>query len=189
VRLAPDAPLSDGEVVVRRVELTDAEPYARAFADDPELGTWLGFEADPDETWARARFADAPQAARELRFGELGIVDAREGAWAGDVVVHHAVERSLRCELGVFVGAGHRGRGFARRALALVVDWLFTEGGMARIEVSTTPDNVPMLALARALAFVQEGTLRRRDVERGRRVDVVWFGLLREEWPGRARPR
>jgi RimJ/RimL family protein N-acetyltransferase len=38
-------------------------------------------------------------------------------------------------------------------------------------------------ALARRLGFTREGVLRKRNVERGRRVDVVWFGVLREEWP------
>jgi RimJ/RimL family protein N-acetyltransferase len=27
--------------------------------------------------------------------------------------------------------------------------------------------------------------LRQRNVERGQRVDVVWFGVLREEWHAR----
>ena len=41
-----------------------------------------------------------------------------------------------------------------------------------------------MPALAARLGFTHEGVLRARNVERGRRVDVVWFGLLREEWAG-----
>ena len=39
-----------------------------------------------------------------------------------------------------------------------------------------------MFALAERLGFTQEGVLRKRNVERGQRVDVVWFGVLREEW-------
>ena len=37
-------------------------------------------------------------------------------------------------------------------------------------------------ARGRGLGFRQEGVLRKRNVERGRRVDIVWFGVLREEW-------
>jgi len=50
------------------------------------------------------------------------------------------------------------------------------------IELTTTPDNAGAIALAERLGFVREGVLRRRVVERGRAVDIVWFGLLREEW-------
>jgi len=48
--------------------------------------------------------------------------------------------------------------------------------------MTTTPDNAAVFALARRLGFTQEGVLRKRNVERGQRVDVVWFGVLREEW-------
>ena len=50
------------------------------------------------------------------------------------------------------------------------------------------PDDAPAYAaafgddpeLGRLLGM--EGVLRKRNVERGQRVDVVWFGVLREEW-------
>ena len=32
------------------------------------------------------------------------------------------------------------------------------------------------------LGMTKEGTLRQNRVERGRLVDEVWFGLLRDEW-------
>ncbi len=50
--------------------------------------------------------------------------------------------------------------------------------------MTTTPENEAVPALARRLGFEQEGILRARNVERGQRVDVLWFGLLREAWPG-----
>jgi RimJ/RimL family protein N-acetyltransferase len=48
--------------------------------------------------------------------------------------------------------------------------------------MTTTPENPAVPALAQRLGFTQEGVLRSRNVERGQRVDLVWFGLLREEW-------
>jgi RimJ/RimL family protein N-acetyltransferase len=50
--------------------------------------------------------------------------------------------------------------------------------------MTTTPDNAGALVLARRLGFEQEGILRQRAIERGRAVDLVWFGLLRDEWQG-----
>jgi RimJ/RimL family protein N-acetyltransferase len=48
--------------------------------------------------------------------------------------------------------------------------------------MTTTPDNAGVFALAERLGFMHEGVLRKRNVERGERVDVAWFGVLREEW-------
>jgi RimJ/RimL family protein N-acetyltransferase len=36
--------------------------------------------------------------------------------------------------------------------------------------------------VAAALGFAREGMMRARNLERGERVDVVMFGLLREQW-------
>jgi RimJ/RimL family protein N-acetyltransferase len=69
--------------------------------------------------------------------------------------------------------------------VALVVSWALAELDLLRVEMTTTPDNAGVFALARRLGFTQEGVLRKRNVERGRRVDVVWFGVLREEWAAR----
>lgn len=69
-----------------------------------------------------------------------------------------------------------------RRALALILAWLFHDAGLLRVEMTTTPDNEVLPRLARRAGFTQEGILRARNFERGQRVDIVWFGLLREEW-------
>ena len=50
--------------------------------------------------------------------------------------------------------------------------------------MTTTLDNATAAAVAERLGFVREGVLRKRNIERGRRVDLVWLGLLREEWRG-----
>jgi RimJ/RimL family protein N-acetyltransferase len=66
--------------------------------------------------------------------------------------------------------------------MSLLVDWLFDHRWLRRLELTTTPDNAGALALAESLGFTREGVLRQRVVERGKEVDIVWFGLLRKEW-------
>ena len=73
----------------------------------------------------------------------------------------------------------------ARRALTLALDWAFEELELARVEATTTPGNVPAQALARRLGFQREGVMRGRNLERNTRVDLVIFGLLRDDWKRR----
>ena len=75
-----------------------------------------------------------------------------------------------------------RGRGVATAAASLALTWAFRELGYARVELTTAPDNESLVRLAQRLGFRREGMLRAHNVERGQRVDVVCFGLLREEW-------
>jgi RimJ/RimL family protein N-acetyltransferase len=59
---------------------------------------------------------------------------------------------------------------------------VFDDLDLLRVEMTTIPDHPAVPALAAKLGFAQGGVLRARNVERGRRVDIIWFGLLRDEW-------
>jgi hypothetical protein len=65
-------------------------------------------------------------------------------------------------------------------AFQLVLDWAFDEPALERIEITALPQNVSIPHLAE-LGFTYEGTMRKRNVERGRRVDLLLWSLLREE--------
>ena len=166
--------LEADDVVLRRLRPDDAPAYVAAFRADPELGRLLGMETDPDE----ARIRERAEAAADAPFAELAIGED----FAGTVILHSLDEHHRRCEVGFWLVPETRGRGLGSRAVALGVSWAFEALDLLRVEMTTTPDNAAVFALARRLGFTQEGVLRRRNVERGQRVDVVWFGVLREEW-------
>ena len=169
------ASLKGDGVALRRLRTGDAAAYAAAFRDDPELGRLVGTESDPDE----ARCASAIVADRRF---ELAIVD-EDDAFAGMVLLHSLDERHRHCEVGFWlVPRDARQRAWRPARCELVVSWAFEELDLLRVEMTTTPDNAAVFALAERLGFTHEGVLRKRNVERGQRVDVVWFGVLREEW-------
>lgn len=176
--------LSDDRVSLRPMVPTDAKPYAAAFGEDPDLGRLLGVEQDPDEQAVRERIETEAQPVEDRVFFTLAIADPVTDAFWGEVIVHSLHERHRRGELGFWVIPRQRQHGVGSGAVALTVSWLFDELDLLRVEMTTTPENPAVPALARRLGFTQEGILRPRNVERGRRVDLLWFGLLAEEWPG-----
>jgi [ribosomal protein S5]-alanine N-acetyltransferase len=178
------ARLTDGQVTLRPIRTDDAAPYAAAFREDPDLGRLLGIETDPDEASARDRIEGQAQCAADSKFVQFAISDAATDAFWGMVLVHSLHEQHRRGEVGFWVVPGQRRRGVGSRAVALTVSWLFGELDLLRVEMTTTPDNQVVRSLARRLGFKQEGVLRSRNIERRQRVDLVWFGLLREEWHG-----
>ena len=173
----PESLTGDG-VVLRPLRPADAPAYVAAFRADPELGRLLGMEEDPDEARIRERAERLPGLAADGRVVELAIGEP----FAGTVILHSFHEHHRRCEVGFWLVPEARRRGLGSRAVALGVAWAFRELDLLRIEMTTTPDNAAVFALAQRLGFAQEGVLRKRNVERGARVDVVWFGVLREEW-------
>jgi RimJ/RimL family protein N-acetyltransferase len=173
--------LTDGQLALRPIRLEDARPYAHAFALDPDLGRMLGSETDPDELSVRERIESQAQSANDGKF--VALFDVASDAFLGAVLPHSFDWQSRRCEVGFWVIAQQRHRGVASRAVSLAVSWVLESLDLLRVEMTTIPENRAVPALARRLGFTQEGILRSRNIERGRRVDIIWFGLLREEWP------
>jgi len=66
----------------------------------------------------------------------------------------------------------------AAPALRMAADWLLANTELERIQVTTPPDNEPMIRAARAAGFVEEGVLRGYMRVGGRRVDAVILSLL-----------
>jgi RimJ/RimL family protein N-acetyltransferase len=182
VRISVPERLEDGIVALRPMRPDDAAPYAAAFRDDPGLGRLLGVEKDPDEASIRERIEGQAERTEDTKFVQLAITDAATDAFWGEIIVHSLHDHHRRGELGLWVVPGRRRRGVGFRAVALTLSWLFGELDLLRVEMTTTPENQVVPALARRLGFKREGILRSRNIERGQRVDIVWFGLLREEW-------
>jgi RimJ/RimL family protein N-acetyltransferase len=169
--------LADERVVARRPRPDDAVAIAAAFAADAGMGEAIGAEEDPTEETLRARFAEPADPA--ATFHEFVIAEADGERCVGQLIVHSVDRQNRRCEVGFMLAPQARGRGLATAAIELAVDWLFTDGGFDRIEMTTLPSNREVFRLAERLGFEHEGTLRQRNLERGRRVDVAWFGRLR----------
>ena len=171
-------------VALRPLRMEDVPAYAAAFEVDRELGRLLGMETDPDEASLRKAVERQTPGFEERKHAQLAIVDAASDGFLGEMLIHSLSAHNRRCELGFFVLPSQRGRGVASRAVGLALDWLFGELDLLRVEITTTPDNTIVPLLAERLGFQREGLLRGRNFERGQRVDLVWFGLLREEWHG-----
>ncbi|MDQ2895173.1 MAG: GNAT family N-acetyltransferase [Actinomycetota bacterium] len=180
--------LTDGFVRLRLLTQADATPYARAFSEDPDLGRLLGFDTDPtlaELGVSLGGVAERAHSGQAVEFAIVGIADAR---FLGLVLLFGVSDRHRRCEVGFWIVPDARRAGFGRRAVALAIDWVFGELALERVELTTTPENPVIPAFARSLGFSYEGRLRRRNRERGQRIDILWFGLLDREWvrPGAA---
>lgn len=176
--------LSDGTVTVRQMRETDVEPYVAAFRDDRELANLLGYEQDaaPEHSlrWVDAAWVDPP----ELRSWEFAIADAESDAFLGTMMLHSCDWKNRRAETGFWLTPQARGRGVVSRALGLVLAWAFGELALERMELTALPENEAVPHIAEKFGYSFEGTLRKRNFERGRRVDLLLWGLLRDEWSG-----
>jgi [ribosomal protein S5]-alanine N-acetyltransferase len=167
-------------IALRRLSARDARPFAQAFRDDPQLGAAIGAEEDPTEAAVRRFIARQPRLRARGEFLGLAVTDATRRPFLGHVMLHTLDFHHRRAELGYWLVPAARGRGAGRIAVELLVEWAFERLDLYRLEITTAPENAAARALARSLGFTQEGVLRARNLERGRRVDVVLLARLRK---------
>jgi RimJ/RimL family protein N-acetyltransferase len=174
-------PLEDGSVKLRAAAERDIPEVLIAYQDDPELHRRLGELRPPSgaELGRRSENAEADRiAGRHLA---VTIVEGDEDTCRGQISVHHVDWENRRAELGIWVAPGRRGRGLARRSLALFGGWLLAEGGLERVQIATQPDNARMIAAAEGAGFAFEGVLRSNRLERRGRMDEAILSLVRRD--------
>ena len=64
-----------------------------------------------------------------------------------------------------------------------MLDCAFGELALERMELTALPENEAVPHIAEKFGYVFEGTTRKRNFERGLRVDLLLWGLLRDERP------
>ena len=84
--------------------------------------------------------------------------------------------------LGYAIGRNHWGRGLTPEAARVAIGWGFETFGLEKIWASTDLRNERSWRVMEKLGMRREALLRSHGIARGRRIDEVWYGLLREEW-------
>lgn len=85
----------------------------------------------------------------------------------------------------VGIGLGERaywGRGYGTEAMRLVSRYAFEELGLHRLSLTVFEYNPRAVHSYLKAGFVEEGRLRGYLERDGRRWDLIFMGLLREEW-------
>lgn len=108
------------------------------------------------------------------------------GIWYRDALVgildYRLNWRGGNVELGYWLDAAMQGRGIVTQACRTMVRHAFEEHQVHKVVISCAIDNPRSRAVAERLGFTQEGVLRQADRLHDRYVDMVFYGLLKEEW-------
>ena len=109
------------------------------------------------------------------------IVEWRRRPVGWITLVIHSWAHGL-AECGYAVSTAYQGRGIMPIALQRLLDELFTETDLYRVEARCATDNRSSQRVLEKLGFIREGVLRRYFQLDGKRVDNYLYALLREEW-------
>ncbi|QNN52009.1 NUDIX hydrolase [Nocardioides mesophilus] len=154
--LPPQPTLSDGVVVLRPWRDDD---IAEAIAGhDEEIAHWFGFPVvQPSYEQHRAAVEDWRRWYAEGR-SRVSFVVEHDGRLVGSVEVQDRGNRTARLSWVLY--SGHRGQGFATRAVRLLIGYALDELDMQRVEAEVEPGNERSLRVATRAGMHREGVKR-----------------------------
>lgn len=175
--------LRDGELVLRPLRRRDRGAFERLRERNRDwLRPWDA--ADPDRPRSTLPFPVLrrwnEQQAR--RGAYLPFALEVHGRLVGQITAGPLQYGALRTAvLGYWIDRDQAGAGLVPRAAALVIDHLFAEMGMHRVEVTVRPENAPSLRVVEKLHLRPEGLRRGAIFVDGAWRDHLVFALTAEE--------
>lgn len=152
------------------------------YAQDPEWAEFL-LESVPQPYTRRdaEQFVASRMTAPRT---ELSWAIVLEGVGIGGIILR-VNPKHERGEIDYALAKSHWGQGLMPEAAAAVVDWAFRERRLARMSSRANVRNQRSWRVMEKIGMRREGVSRsrRKDPRPGHpRIDVAFYGLLREEW-------
>lgn len=178
-----DLRLSTARLAFRPLVIADASALFEICAD-PEVMRYGLIPPWHDIAQAHASIE------RDLRdmaagtFLRLGLFGREDNALLGECTLFSFEEGSRRAEVGYMLGRAAWGQGYAREAVAALLDWAFDALRLHRVEADVDPRNLRSIRLLEGLGFAREGLLRERWIVGEETSDALMFGLLASDRAG-----
>jgi ribosomal-protein-serine acetyltransferase len=139
---------------------------------------WVRHTKGPEDVLAFIRSVAGRCAIGEEFHGVIWV----EGE-VGGAIGHHAVDWPNRStSVGYWIDAGFQGQGIVTRCCHALLDHLFDERGLHRVEIRCATGNVRSCAVPQRLGFRREGVLRHAELGALGWLDLVIWGILENEW-------
>jgi ribosomal-protein-alanine N-acetyltransferase len=168
-------------LVLRPFTLADASDV-QCLADDPDVASTLGSLPHP----YTLRDAEEWIAMHQEKFdkGEdcyFAITDRGLGFLIGEIDISISA-RHDRGGIGYWIGKKYWNRGYCTEAASAVLRYGFEVLRLNRISSTHFARNPASGRVMQKLGMKYEGTLRQEYKKAGKYEDMVWFGILREEY-------
>lgn len=171
-------------VTLRPMRRDDLERQWR-FNNDVEFELLGGGDPPYPQSFERLQAEFDEQVSKGGRNGPDFAIEA-EGTYIGSCGLFNLDDVAGTAELGIGIGdPAYRGKGYGREALDLLLDYGFRLRNLRRIWLRVNGDNERAIRTYRAAGFAEEGRQRGHVWSNGRYIDLVYMGVLRDEWKRR----
>ena len=171
-----------GGADLRFLEMRHAPEFLEfVLANTEHLGVWL--------EWGHTiqTFEQAQNFIKHgiTRYAEDGL--PRVGIWTenrmvGGILFFPVDRQAKSTMIGYWLGADVGGRGLMSKAVRAMLEFVFDDLKLNRLELQAHVDNQKSRALAERLGFAFEGVLRQVWTLHGQAVDHAAYAMLKSDW-------
>ncbi len=170
-------------IKLRALEKEDLPLLAR-WAQDWEVGRFFNaYGALPQEETERwyERVLEAQRNRRQFRYA----IDDEEGKLIGTVALIHIDWKNRNAELDIGIGEkDHWGKGYGTEAITAILNFAFRELNLHRVGLIVFDFNGRAIRCCEKCGFRHEGRAREALFQDGCYHDVLFMGILKEEFWG-----
>lgn len=178
--------LETGRLLLRRFVPEDAGAMYQNWASREEVTRFLTWPVHRDVTVTQTVLSGWIDGYQSPDFYNWAIELKELGQVIGNISVVRIKENVRSAELGYCMGSAWWGLGIMPEAGKAVIRYLFEDVGFQRIAAAHARDNPKSGRVMQKIGMTYEGTLRKAGACNQGVIDVVWYSILREEYPGGA---
>lgn len=165
-------------LLLRRFTIEDAEPMYRNWASDPEVTKYLTWPPHAGVEVSAAVIQNWIDSYENPAFYQWAIVPKHVQQPIGTISVVGGNDALAIAHIGYCIGRHWWHQGIMSEALKAVMDYLFEEVGMNRIEAIHDPNNPHSGGVMRKCGMKYEGTLRQSSHNNQGICDAAWYAAL-----------
>lgn len=170
--------ITNGTIRLRALEEHDLELKVK-WINDPDINATLHYEIplglSKTKKWFQNSVLDNSRrdlVIETIEAEPIGLVGLIDINW-----FHRTAEAYI-----LLGNKKYWGKGIGTMALSMIVQWAFEELGMNKVWGTARATNSAAIKMQKKVGFKLEGTLREEKYIRGKRVDIIRVGLLRDEF-------
>ena len=176
--------IKTARLTLRKIELADAEMMFCNWANDDEVSRYMRWTTHKDAEETKAVIQNWFEGYKENNKYHWGIC-LENGEMIGSVGVMLTAEYDFKAELGYCIGRKRWGQGYASEAVRAVIDYMFANTDIERIEAYHSIQNPASGKVMENAGMTCEGFARHKYKNRDGFQDCNLYGIIREEWEKR----